>query len=160
MRHITICMLLVLCASFASAQQAGGIVVGGAGLTWTGSVAGTTGNACGPNGCTPYTTNVASGETVSLEVWGDSGAPFFIGVASGASNCLGVTGINGSFLLDSNVTLLTFGHLTSTISICNSGTAAFTGVAAFPVGTTFALQALTFAGGAASLSPAIIVTAI
>ncbi len=131
----------------------------GPGLLWSG----TSGSGAGElNGftCTPDFVGIVGGETVTISVWGDYGAPFWLLGSLSATQCQTIPGVNNSLLVDPVITIAEFGYLTlaTPCLACPPGHAQFVGnvPVGLPPGIPFAIQALTFAAGAPTFSGAIV----
>jgi len=144
-------------ASFVLALAASAQNVG-PGLQWIGT-AGSSASSFTPS-CTPLSTALQAGESVTLTVWGDRSAPFGLLASTGTSPCVTFPGIGGGLLLASPLVTVGAGTLTQ-ISPCLACPQAFSDLTftvprGLPVGLTFAVQALTLGGRKPAFSVAIV----
>ena len=154
-------LLAGLAASTAGAQYP----IGAAGFAWTGSSGATAGNFCWGANCIASAVNVTAGESVTLHISGEIGAPYAILTSTGASNCQPFLGILNRLVLDAPVAIGLSGALVnvSPILSCPNGydTATATFPTGLPIGLTFAIQGITYgAGNALAFTKAILVTVI
>lgn len=153
--------VFVLAAADASAQYP----LGAAGFLWTGSSGAVAGTFCWGFSCTPYPVNVTAGESVTVRITGEGGAPYAIFVSPTATNCQSFPNVLNSLVLDLTPSILSTGYLLnfSPILSCPNAYAEVTGTLPpiFPIGTTFAIQGLTYgAGFVPAFTSAIVATVI
>lgn len=160
-RNISLAVCLFGLLALTSVAQSEGIsTLTEAGLVWTSDLGANVGSDVGGLGCVLQNVSVSQTETVTLSVYGDLGAFYILAIAPTATQCAQVPGVSGYLLIDQPAALLAFGSLGEPTMGPNTGRASLTGVSTLPPGTSFALQAFTFAQAVGSLSPTLFVTAI
>src|ERR1043166_9529023 len=140
--------VLVLPAPAAPAQ----IGPGSIGFHWTGSTGPSVGTICSGVSCTPFTTHVTVGETVTIDVRGMYNGSYLVGFSTSATRCLSIPGFYNALIIDDPITILFSGtlNLGDPILACPGGRAIIQVVMpSLPTGVTFDLQAAaaTFGSG-------------
>jgi hypothetical protein len=123
----------------------------------------TAGNACWWFTCTPATVSVTAGEIVTVRINGDQQAPYLLGTSATATGCVAYPGVMHNLILDMPVAIFSTGTLSSTGGplACPNGFDTLTATVppGIPIGTTIAIQALTYgAGNALAFTGAIVLT--
>ena len=107
---------------------------------------------------------VVPGESVGVRVWGDPLAPFALLASVSATSCSTLPGLSGALALDPGVLLVSSGVLTlpSPCLACPPAHQLLPSTLppSVPVGTTFALQAVTYGLGTPGFSRALTITVI
>lgn len=129
----------------------------GPGLSWTGTLGGST-RSFTPS-CSNLPVAAVAGDTITLTVWGDQQALFGLFAATGASQCIPIPPLGNGLILDAPVVTVTFGLLTQTTPClsCPPGlqTVTFTAPGGLPLGATLSVQAASFGNGQPSFTVAI-----
>jgi hypothetical protein len=125
----------------------------------------TAGSACWWFSCTPATVSVTAGEIVTLRINGDHLAPYLLATSPTATSCVAYSGILHNLVLDMPATIIASGTLSSMGGplACPNGfdTLVATVPPSIPLGTTIAIQSLTYgAGSALAFTGAIVLTII
>lgn len=102
-------------------------------------------------GCTSGKLPLVSGEVITVDIWGDLGAPYLLLISGTTMPCQSFPGIGAGFLLAPPVIPLLAGTLTQT-SPCLSCPSAFDELAVgipagIPQGTLVTMQALSYGAG-------------
>jgi hypothetical protein len=124
----------------------------------------TAGSACWWFSCTPATASVTAGEIVTVRINGDHLAPYLLATSPTATSCVAYSGILHNLVLD-QPTIFVNGTLSSQGGplACPNGYDTLTATVppSIPVGTTIAIQALTYgAGNALAFTGAIVLTIV
>ena len=138
--------------------------LGAAGFHWNGSIGGGAGSFCWGFSCTPSPATVTAGETVTVTIRGETGAPYYILFSvSQATQCTSYPGVLNSLVLTPPLMAPVIGVLwqASPILSCPSAfdQVTFSWPPGTQVGLTFHLQGLTLgAGGVPAFTQAVQVT--
>jgi hypothetical protein len=154
-RPCVLATLLLLFLSPAALAQ-----LSGPGLFWQDSAGGSAGSFL-PE-CVSHPVAVPPAALVTVQVWGDSQAPFGLFASLSQGPCVPIPGIGGGLLLNPPVFPVASGVL-SELSPCLSCPPAFVELHAqipptAPPGAQFSLQALSFGGGEPAFTVGIAVT--
>jgi hypothetical protein len=129
------------------------------------SLGNTAGGPCWWFNCTPATISVTAGEVVTLKIAGEQQAPYVLASSTTATSCIAFPGILHNLVIDLPAVITLTGTLSSTSPVlsCPNG---YTNIVAsvplgIPLGTTIAIQALTYgAGNVLAFTGAIVLTII
>jgi hypothetical protein len=137
---------------------------GATGFSLTTNPANGAGSFCWWFICTPATLNVTAGELATLRISGEYQAAYMLGVSTTATNCLAYPGIFNSLVIDFPIAIVGTGTLSSPpVPGCPNGYTQISSVvpSGLPLGTTLAIQALTYgAGNVLAFTGAIVITIV